>query len=362
MYILDVYLRIIVHLFNIRYYFVIIMEFNFKIGQRLVIELTNKQIFEGDCKKCAKNRIDLCNVIEYPNKKELKGQLSYYSCEILSVRVLDDVNNDGQQDASLNSPDCETVKNGIHKPHQVIAVKKAEYARLLDMTRSYIYMATVDNRYLDAVQHLSCCENIAVVGIDSSFGRMKNLSLLVVCSWDQVYIFDLLLFRKKTFEPELKNILESDGIKKIVHDSRKLVDCLWHCHKVKLTNIFDTSVAQLMLEKKQTRNMPKVIKNISESLEHYLNFPSKLLEDALEVTTSEWEERPLLNSKKVKAAQLAAFLITLKEKQEKLLLEDFYRATQVFSQLTVNADGFSILKSSNNQEASIPEQIKKYLI
>lgn len=36
-----------------------------------------------------------------------------------------------------------------------------------------------------------------------------------------------------------------------------------------------------MLEKKETGSIPKVIRNISELLEHYLNFPSKLLESAL---------------------------------------------------------------------------------
>lgn len=216
------------------------MEYNFKTGQRLIIELKLNQIYEGSCRKCAKNRIDLFDVVEYPQGKELKGDLSYYTCEIRSVRLLDEEDHNGEQAAS---PPDSVSKNGMNKPHRIIALKKDEYARLSQMTLSFTYMATTDNRYLDAIQHLSCCENIGVVGIDSKFGRMRPLSLLVLCSWDQVYIFDLFLFRKKTFEPELKMILESDSIKKVVHDSRKLVDCLWHCHKVKLNNIFDTSVS-----------------------------------------------------------------------------------------------------------------------
>ncbi|KAF2880706.1 hypothetical protein ILUMI_25466 [Ignelater luminosus] len=337
------------------------MEFDYSRGQRLIVELKDNQIFEGDCLKTAKNRIDLSNVSQYPDGKLQQGNLSFYRLEIVSVRVLhqtDDVQDEKLTFDSSNSQQKE--KKVDSPPRQVIALLKDEYDRLLEMTKNYIYMATVDNRYLDAIEHLNNCETIGVVGIDSKYGRSRHLSLLVLCSWDQVYLFDLKLYRKKGLEPDLEEILKSNEIKKVVHDSRKLTDCLWYCHKVRINNIFDTMVADLTLEKNRTGQTPETTRNISECLGHYLNFPSSLLENALTITTEEWEDRPLLNSRKIRAAQLATFLITLKEKQEKMLLKRFYDAVDVFSHLSVNSSGYDLQKSPYNK-SDVPDEIKDHL-
>lgn len=103
-------------------------------------------------------------------------------------------------------------------------------------------MVTMDQRFFEAVEHLNNCETVGVAGIGSELGRQKNISLLVMASWDQIYVFDILSYRLSSFHPNLKAILESDSIKKVVHDSRTLVDCLYHCHGVKLANVFDTQV------------------------------------------------------------------------------------------------------------------------
>ncbi|KAF2880705.1 hypothetical protein ILUMI_25465 [Ignelater luminosus] len=242
-------------------------------------------------------------------------------------------------------------------PRQVTALLKNEYDRLLEMTKNYIYMATIDIKYLKAIKHLSNCETIGAVGIDSKYGRSRCLSLLVLCTWDQVYLFDLLPYRKKRLEPNLEEILKSDHIKKVVHDSRKLADCLWHCYQVRMDNVFDTMVADLTLEKNRTGKDPETTRNIAECLGHYLNFPSSLLANALTITTEEWEDRPLLNSRKIRAAQLATFLIALKEKQEKMLLQYFYEVVDVFSHLSVNSGGFDLRKVSNK----VPDEIEDYL-
>lgn len=100
----------------------------------------------------------------------------------------------------------------------------------------------MDNRFFEATDYLLSCETVGVFGIGSEMGRQKSISTLVLASWDQVYLFDILSYKTSKFHPNLKTLLESDSVKKVVHDSRTLVDCLYHCHKTKLVNIFDTQV------------------------------------------------------------------------------------------------------------------------
>lgn len=210
------------------------MDFDYKIGQKLLVSLKNAEIYEGVYSGGSKNRIDLSNITEYPSGSKVGGMLSFYEMEIEKVNLLNVVEDD---DSTISQKITEKTQN-----RNLINLPRGEYERLKEMSVNYIYMATVDKRFLDATEHLKSCESVGVVGIGSECGRENMLSLLVMSSWDQVYIFDILSFQKSAFLPELKDILESPGIKKVVHNSRTLVDCLFHCHKVNLINIFDTQV------------------------------------------------------------------------------------------------------------------------
>lgn len=104
-------------------------------------------------------------------------------------------------------------------------------------------MATMDHRFFEALDYLITCETVGVFGIGSELGRQRSISILVLSSWDQVYLFDILCYKLPELHPKLKDLLETDLVKKVVHDSRTLTDCLYHCHKVKLANVFDTQVS-----------------------------------------------------------------------------------------------------------------------
>lgn len=231
------------------------MDFNFKPTQKLLIALTNGDIFEGIYQNGSKNRIDLIDISEHPSGSKISGMLSFYRTEIDSVKLL-------ETGSSNSDEECEKPENGgSGNSKDVILLPKVEYERLKEMSRyssfalsrnqerplrfvcrTQVYMATTDNRFFKAIEHLENCETVGVAGIGSELGRQKSISLLVMTSWDQVYLFDILSYRLPSLHPKLKGILETDSIKKVVHDSRTLVDCLYHCHKVKLTNIFDTQV------------------------------------------------------------------------------------------------------------------------
>jgi ribonuclease D len=71
------------------------------------------------------------------------------------------------------------------------------------------------------------------------------------------YVIDLLLDDKdliNTAMTYIKNLLEDDNIIKIIHDCRSDSDVLYRHHNIKITNVFDTSVAQMIYSKKTVRD------------------------------------------------------------------------------------------------------------
>ncbi|KAF5286033.1 hypothetical protein FQR65_LT12968 [Abscondita terminalis] len=302
------------------------MKFNFTRGQRLIIELTDKNVLEGNYESGTKNQIDLTKIIDLETRTPIQGRLTFYQHEIISVKLLE---SEDSTDSILNSSD--EVSTSTQQLPNVISLARAEYERLQTMIHSCMYFATADKRYLEAIEHLSGCENVGVVGLGSDFGPTKPIDLLVMCSWDQIYIFDLLSYQYSNFPNDLKDILESQYIKKVGHNLLKLTECLWFCHRVRVKNIFDTMFADLEVSNKKDNDKEEgemILSNQARSLACcltvYFNFPSTVLDEAGDITSDKWKERPLKDSRKIKAALLVAYLIILKNKLEYLMLKNFY--------------------------------------
>lgn len=204
------------------------MSFVFVCGQRLILELNDNSLFEGDYIKTGLHqRIDMANLVYSPSNEKINGNLSFYPYELRSIKVLKE-------------------KGAINKRYEdadIVNIYQEDYEHLKVVINNYIYMATIDARYLEGVKYLNTCQTIGVAALGSKYGRAQPIILLVLCSWDQIYIFDLYLYQSSKFPKELKELLECESIKKVVHDSRTLTDCLFHFHKVKLNNIFDTQVS-----------------------------------------------------------------------------------------------------------------------
>ncbi|KAK4886976.1 hypothetical protein RN001_003247 [Aquatica leii] len=303
------------------------MKFNFTKGDRLILELSDKNVFEGSYDFGTNNQIDLINVVDLETRNPIQARLTFYQHEIVSVKIVESQNG---CKSDLNNSD--STNTTIQDSSNVIKLPRDEYDRLQTMTQNFLYFATADKRYVEAIAHLNNCENIGVVGLGLDFGPTKPIDLLVMCSWDQVYIFDLFSYQYANFPADLKDLLESPYIKKVGHNLLKLVESLWYCHRVCLKNIFDTQLADIEVEKKNVANhetqlepVTMVMKrSLSECLRIHLNFPSSVIEEAGDVTSSKWKERPLTNSRKIKASLLAVYLITLKNTLERTMLKEFY--------------------------------------
>lgn len=286
------------------------MNFPYDEGQRIVIELNNSCIVEGDYSTSTETRIELMNVNDWAYINIFKGPLSFYFSEIASIKVL--------------HPDWS--ENNVHKQckrNDVINLPLSEFVRLRDMSREYVYLPVVDQNYVKAIEYIRDCECIGVTAFGFNMLDMKPLALLVLTSWDRVFIFDLLSYRRVHFPPDLKEILESQFIKKVGHDLLELIEFFWHYYKVAIKNIFDTQLADLKLQKCE-KDSDVILRSLPNCLNLYFNLPASILCNVENIELKQLQERPLQDSTKLYVSMLAAYLIVLYNKQEKLLLAQYY--------------------------------------
>lgn len=213
------------------------MDFNnYFEGQTILVELTNGEIYEGLYESGSRDRVDLSNIYDHPYRNYIPGNLSFYRSEILNIRLL-------KENAAAN------VVISVREKFQnknIILLNKCEYKRLQSLAVDHTYICTMDKRYFDATEMMINCENVAVVALNMHEGRMSTFSLLVMATWNQIFIFDIQQFIGKKFPFELQEIFESEYVKKIIHGSRAFVDCLYHMYNIKnIKNIFDTEVSLL---------------------------------------------------------------------------------------------------------------------
>ncbi|XP_066261159.1 piRNA biogenesis protein EXD1-like [Euwallacea similis] len=315
----------------------------FKVGDRLILELTSSDLFNGIYADGGKDRISLIDVVQHNNNNKLGGAYDFYRNEIANIRKLklppEKKTEIEDKSVNTNSELCIMIK-----------ICEEEYFRLKEMSRSYIYIETADKRYFDAVQILGDSETIGVVCLGMENHRSSIINLLVMCTWKQVYIFDLANITKRELYKELKDIFESEYICKVIHKSAGLIDTLYREYNVYVQNIFDTQVVDLILQKEATGNSPIVEKDISECLSHYLNFPKSLLDHALNVSCKSWNERPLPDKFKLYASQIATYLILLKNHFHKLLLKDIFGTITKVQDCVYDMDNFQFLNYNSNKE------------
>ncbi|KAK5638602.1 hypothetical protein RI129_012897 [Pyrocoelia pectoralis] len=278
-------------------------------GQRILIELNNNCVFEGTYEGGTNDRIDIINVLEWGLRNSFCGPLSFYKSEIISIKRLQ---------SHLSEKDA----HNLCKIND-IALPQLEFCRLREMTKNYVYLAVIDQKYLRAIDYLCNCESIGIAGFGANLAQMKPIDLLILTSWDQIFIFDLQLYRRINFPTDLKELLESQFIRKVGYDLLELLEFLWYFHKISVKNIFDTQLADLKLQKKE-KDSTVILRSLAECLNFYFNFPVSVLSNIENVGLKEYKERPLQDSTKLYVSLLATYLLLLYNKQEKLLLKPYY--------------------------------------
>ncbi|KAG7466382.1 hypothetical protein MATL_G00164140 [Megalops atlanticus] len=120
-----------------------------------------------------------------------------------------------------------------------------------------------------------------VVGIGSDgvgVFQHERLCWLQIATKARVYLFDILLLGAKAFKNGLSMILESNQVLKVTHDCRGLAGCLWTQYGVKLANVFDTQVADVMHFHAETGGfLPDRVSTLHEVVRLHLKIPPSCL-------------------------------------------------------------------------------------
>lgn len=214
----------------------------YKVNDHLVVELVSGEIFEGDYVSGNINRVDLKNVT---NNSNLHGAtLSFHRSEIkrISKHVEKTKKYNEKTLSNESASPIQKCPANTSNVVQRILVDDDEYSRLLELSDDFIYMAVKDNRYFEACKTLVNAETVSVIALGMKEHRITTIQLLVMATWRQIYIFDLDFKKSKVMPYEIREILESKLITKVIHSAAQTVDCLYRNYRVSLENVFDTQV------------------------------------------------------------------------------------------------------------------------
>ncbi|CAC5391160.1 EXD1 [Mytilus coruscus] len=124
-----------------------------------------------------------------------------------------------------------------------------------------VEIVTETDRCLRIVDLLSKCDFIALDAEGINLGKDGPLTLLQVGTVDdKVYLFDIASNEDLFENGKLKDILQSDKPTKVIHSCAGDSAALYHQFGIKLKNVFDTQVANLIIEENKGRRLPPALK------------------------------------------------------------------------------------------------------
>jgi len=210
-----------------------------------------------------------------------------------------------------------------------------EYDTLIHMARCAVWIDCTGGFFNTAVQDI---KKESAIGVDSkvAFGYHHEVTLLSISTQTRVYQFDILKLGMAAFDNGLRSILEGK-IQKVIHNSRPLASCLNHKYSVKLANVFDTQVGELMIEKNVCGEFPQYMCSLTECIKVFLGLPI----DRVQFNNDDkvmWMKRPLSPSLKISAAQNAVFLLPLQKCiKTKILSSLMQQGTNIFQEIVRDA-------------------------
>ncbi|XP_060067618.1 uncharacterized protein LOC132547832 [Ylistrum balloti] len=130
------------------------------------------------------------------------------------------------------------------------------------MSRSGNVEVVVDvSRCLDVVRKLEKCDVIAVDAEGVQLGKDGPLTLLQVGTIDHdVFLFDIHVNKDLFTKGRLQDILTSNRIIKVMHSCSGDSAALYYQFNIRLHNVFDTQVANLVIEERKGRELVPLMK------------------------------------------------------------------------------------------------------
>ncbi|XP_063764551.1 piRNA biogenesis protein EXD1 isoform X2 [Eleginops maclovinus] len=202
------------------------------------------------------------------NGCKIPGSKVFFGHEILNVELTDGANTGS---GNVQQSSCEEHLN----------VEKFQPYRktiTLDDEEEFINFVVIDEfheKFLSAVMDIKAQHVIGVGANGVGVFEHGRLCWLQIATKSKVYLFDILVLGPRAFKNGLAMILEKKHTLKVIHDCRALAGCLIAQFGVKLTNVFDTQVADVMCFYSNTGGLlPNRVSTLQEVVSLHLKVPS----------------------------------------------------------------------------------------
>ncbi|XP_061552483.1 piRNA biogenesis protein EXD1 isoform X2 [Phycodurus eques] len=235
----------------------------------------------------------LTNVIRGCNGCEITGSRLFYGHEILNVEF---TNEENIEYGTITECLEDQLKVENFQPY-----RKTLYPTD-DEGEQYIHFEVIDGfheKFGPAVMTIKKQHVVGVGGDGVEMYKNGRLCWLQIATKNKVYLFDILSLGARAFKNGLTMILENKCILKVIHDCRAIAGCLMAQFGVKLTNVFDTQVADVLCFHSETGGfLPDRVSTLQEVVSLHLKVPSSqllTLKTKSQLTKEEtemWYKRP----------------------------------------------------------------------
>ncbi|CAD7006200.1 unnamed protein product [Ceratitis capitata] len=206
-----------------------------------------------------------------------------------------------------------------------VSLSSTELELIHGQLNAIVCITQTDQKYHKALADIRVQPVVALVMEPVDYGRAQRTSVLIISTFQTVYIFDIIalgnIFR------EMKQLLEAEQPRKAVHYSHRLVDHLRNRHGVNLGGIFDTFVAISIV-----RGIKEPM-TLIEAVEQTFNITHLYFQPGAESNHNmDPYKRPLTADFSQVLAKKAIFQLKLHEHLlHKHMLKNFYNQCNIFS-------------------------------
>ncbi|KRX46507.1 Antileukoproteinase [Trichinella murrelli] len=179
------------------------------------------------------------------------------------------LDDDQETDVSSNS----STSKPTNAPTRSTAQKDITIARSLQSAVQAVHDIVCACEDIASCSSPDLCKVLAVHFKSVIVGQHEFLTLITICTPNgRIFVFDVEYTASILLECGLKDILESDEYLKIVHGSKRAARLLWQHYKIRLWEVFDTQIAQLLIENDESGVSLFLLRRGSvAALVHYLN-------------------------------------------------------------------------------------------
>lgn len=218
------------------------------LDKEISIEIRGGHKLKGILKNVNRERgfIQLLDVFVERSGKTTRGLQYFYVSEMTAIHQ------DVPQEEFAFGNDQKIDEAETLTPLEIkTKLSTLEVKQIEERIESAVYIYHCDSTFYDAIDDLQREEIFALNIEGAEFGRLKQASIISCSTEKKIYLFDLLLLGE-ILKP-LKNLLEENVPRKIVHNSSLIVDWLKHgtSTECNLNGIVDTVILHTSITKEK---------------------------------------------------------------------------------------------------------------